>query len=278
MAFRRALLAISLGALLQGCGPQPEGQTDDQKDPFYQVGLKLDKERDYKGAVDAFEKALQNNPRNVLAHYNLGRLYETQISDFATALYHYKKVIAFQPNGYPAEIVQGRIKLCEQEIAKNVALVSVDPSVMNELEKLREENRRLQRDLDTLKTIAAVTVPAYTNPPPATGASSAPPTAGRTPAITNTNQGSTRPGSSRPTDAAGTTGPTPRGGGPASTASTTSPSRIRGIRTQHYVRAHETLSAIARQYGVSLAALRAANPGVSPDRLRPGQSINIPSN
>ena len=30
MAFWRALLLISLGALLQGCGPQPEGQTDDQ--------------------------------------------------------------------------------------------------------------------------------------------------------------------------------------------------------------------------------------------------------
>ncbi|HAM72799.1 MAG TPA: hypothetical protein DCM86_14250 [Verrucomicrobiales bacterium] len=50
------------------------------------------------------------------------------------------------------------------------------------------------------------------------------------------------------------------------------------MRTQHYVKAHETLSSIARQYGISMASLRAANPGVSPDRLRVGQTVNIPTN
>ncbi|HAM70850.1 MAG TPA: hypothetical protein DCM86_04320, partial [Verrucomicrobiales bacterium] len=169
MARWRPLFLLCSVALLHGCTPQPEGQTEDQKDPFFQQGLRLDKEKDYKGAVDAFEKALQNNPRNVLAHFNLGRLYEGDgpMNDPGIALYHYKKVIKLQPSEYPAEIALSRIKGCEQEIAKGVALVQADPQVMNELERLKEENRGLKRDIETLRALAANPPAVFTNPPPA---------------------------------------------------------------------------------------------------------------
>ncbi|MBI4540670.1 MAG: D-alanyl-D-alanine carboxypeptidase/D-alanyl-D-alanine-endopeptidase [Gemmatimonadetes bacterium] len=45
----------------------------------------------------------------------------------------------------------------------------------------------------------------------------------------------------------------------------------------HRVRPGETLTSIARRYGVSLSALETANPGVSPRRLLVGQVIRIPS-
>ena len=44
----------------------------------------------------------------------------------------------------------------------------------------------------------------------------------------------------------------------------------------HRVRRGETLSHIAQRYGVSVAALRAANGGLSPTRLRAGQDIRLP--
>lgn len=44
----------------------------------------------------------------------------------------------------------------------------------------------------------------------------------------------------------------------------------------HVVRQRETLSRIARSYGVSVRALEAANPPVEPRRLRPGQRLNVP--
>jgi LysM repeat protein len=44
----------------------------------------------------------------------------------------------------------------------------------------------------------------------------------------------------------------------------------------HTVRAGETLFAIARRYGVSMDALRAANPGVQGDRIQAGQTLRIP--
>lgn len=46
--------------------------------------------------------------------------------------------------------------------------------------------------------------------------------------------------------------------------------------TEHVVASGETLGAIAGQYGVSLADLRAANPGVQPRRMRIGARLVVP--
>lgn len=45
----------------------------------------------------------------------------------------------------------------------------------------------------------------------------------------------------------------------------------------HVVRRSETLSGIARSYGVSIRALQAANGRLNPRRLRPGQRLRVPA-
>jgi LysM repeat protein len=47
-------------------------------------------------------------------------------------------------------------------------------------------------------------------------------------------------------------------------------------RTEHSVRAGETIAAIARRYGVEPNALLRANPGVDPGRLEVGRVLRIP--
>jgi membrane-bound lytic murein transglycosylase D len=44
----------------------------------------------------------------------------------------------------------------------------------------------------------------------------------------------------------------------------------------HNVRRGETLGAIARRYGVTVSALRSANGGVDPRRLRVGTTLRVP--
>ncbi len=44
----------------------------------------------------------------------------------------------------------------------------------------------------------------------------------------------------------------------------------------HLVRSGDTLSALARSYGTSVSAIAGANPGIDPDRIRPGQSLVMP--
>lgn len=274
MSFWRVFSLICCLAPLHGCTPQPESQADDQKDPFFLQGRRLVTERDFKGAVDSFEKALEQNPHFVLAHYELGLLYETKINEPATALYHYKQVVRFQPNGHPAEIVLARIKGCEQEIAKNVALVQVDPAVMAELERLKEENRRLLVDLETLRTLVANPVAVFTNPPPTQSTRDVRPERGPDASTARSTPNGLRTAAIRnpttntfitPSNRTSGTGPPP------------SVSRAKGVRTVHYVRSHETFSSIARQYRVSMASLRVANPSISPERLKVGQPLNIPA-
>ena len=45
----------------------------------------------------------------------------------------------------------------------------------------------------------------------------------------------------------------------------------------HTVKRGETLSHLARRYGVSVAALRSANGGISPTRVRAGQKLRVPT-
>lgn len=55
------------------------------------------------------------------------------------------------------------------------------------------------------------------------------------------------------------------------------PEEERRAGAVHVVRRRETLSGIARSYGVSVRALLAANDRLDPRRLRPGQRIRVPA-
>lgn len=64
-------------------------------------------------------------------------------------------------------------------------------------------------------------------------------------------------------------------GHPAPTPAPAAPSAPSGTFTAA-VQAGDTFSGIAAQFGVSLAALEAVNPGINYDRIFPGQIINVP--
>jgi hypothetical protein len=65
-------------------------------------------------------------------------------------------------------------------------------------------------------------------------------------------------------------GPLGPGGPPAPKSAPVGPMRA------HVIKPRDTLARIARQYGVKLEALSAANPTANPRRLRPGQTLNVP--
>ncbi|MBM3846588.1 MAG: LysM peptidoglycan-binding domain-containing protein, partial [Verrucomicrobia bacterium] len=182
---------------------------------------------------------------------------------------------------------------------KSVALVQADPAVMAELQRLKQENAQLQRDLNTMRALAANSIAVFTNPPPSTpvqGAQSPPavssspsPSPPRPPAIQLDTPDRTRLADNARTITRNTPSPTPpqRPAQPAgyatnySTGSST-PRRpppanpTRPART-HVVKEGETFSSLSRQYGITVAALRSANPYASPEKLRPGQALTIPT-
>jgi tetratricopeptide (TPR) repeat protein len=196
------------------------------------TGLNRKKGLDYAGAIAAFERALQTNPRSAAAHFELGLLYYNNVSDWPAALYHFERFRRLRPDSNRIDFVNQCITACKQELVKDVPLGTLNDQMQRELSRLTGENTNLRLQLDQLRTqvVARVFAPATNAPPAGAGASPDPPTQPAAPP-----------------------------------------------RRSYMVKAGDNPYAIARRHGLKLAELLAANPGLDPRRLRPGQTLVIPS-
>jgi tetratricopeptide (TPR) repeat protein len=249
--------------VLSGCSPTPETQLDEQKNPHFQAGREKLSALDYKGAVESFERALEDNPRSALAHFELGVLFDEHENDYAAALYHYNKALKLRPNDHPADIIRQRIPACKQELVKTDSLSIINPTALRETERLREENLALRKQVELLQTQLVGRRPAAAAPAAMQRVVARGPAASSS-SLTNTPAG-TDPGSSgsaRSQNDDESLRPGPVAAGRART---------------HTVKAGETPYSIARQYRVKLDSLMAANPGLDPKRIRAGQLLNVPS-
>jgi tetratricopeptide (TPR) repeat protein len=263
MLFRSSLsgmLLLLICLCLCGCYQGGEGQADEQKNPYFAVGKERLSGRDYKGAISAFEKALEGNPHSILTHFELAMLYDNHSDqkeeDFVAAMYHYNQVIKLRPNDYPADNARERIAYYKRELVKAEALAPVAQNLMHDLAKLKEENLLLRKQLDSCQLqIANRIIPqarpavdrperALPSPPPAR--------------LTNAPNGRISPLVSN------------------RDRITPLPAVVPTGRT-HTVKERETFFSIARQYHVKPEALTSANPAIDPKRLKVGQVINVPS-
>lgn len=252
-----------------GCFPVAESDQSDKKDPHYIRGRKLVNAMDYYGAAEAFEKALAANPRSAAAHLELGILNEERFNNFARAIYHYEKFLELDPNSPQAPNIRPRILACKQELAKTVSLGPVTQPLQKELDRLTTENQQLHQQVQALGAQLAQAQAAL-----ASAQRAAPPA---TPAVQPFNrpvdQATGGPAGQQPVGSANQ-----RAGRPAKVAAVRSevPSPGKGSPRLHLVQSGDTLYSIARRHGVSLNALRQANPGVDARKLKVGQRINLP--
>src|SRR5438874_2356715 len=97
-ASSRCIAMVCMGLALAGCFLNSEVQ-DEQKESHYLAGKSREQNLDYKGAAEAFKKALEANPNSSVAHLELGLLYADKLTDgvtaaderdrnYATAIYH----------------------------------------------------------------------------------------------------------------------------------------------------------------------------------------------
>jgi tetratricopeptide (TPR) repeat protein len=243
----RCMLAVLLCASFGGCLPSGQSVLDEQREPHFVAGKNRVSGMDYRGAIESFEKTLEANPHSASAHFELAWLYHEKEANPAAAIYHYQRFLKLRPNAENADIIRQRIYVCKQDLAKGVLPLPTTPGMQREFEQLIEENKRLRDEVEKWR-VYAVHLQTLTNPPPQQAAqprAPAPATTGGT-AVHSTMTAAERQ--------------------PATAA----------VRT-HSVREGETLSSIARKYGVRLDALTAANPRLDPHRIQIGQTINIPS-
>lgn len=257
MSLRARLLPlVSLLFLVwAGCSPTAETPLDEQRNSNYQTGKDRLSALDYKGAIEAFERAIEDNPRSALAHFELGVLYDQHENDYAAALYHYNRALKLRPNAYPADNIRQRIPACRQELVKADSLAIINPSVLRETERLREQNEALRKQVEALQAYVAGRAPAaaFLQPGPSALRSVSTNSAGSL-AGNNSGSGATRAASADPKRAVAGA----------------------GART-HVVKAGDTPFSISRQYSVKLVSLMASNPGLDAKRMKIGQTLSIPA-
>ena len=255
----RCALAMLVWAGVSGCVPGGSGQLEEEKEPHFIEGKRALNSMDYTGAIDEFEKAVEANPRNASAHFELGWLYEEKEPDPAAAIYHYQQFIKLRPTADTAEAVRQRIMNCKQDLAKAVLPLPSSPGVQHDLEQLVQENKQLHAELDQWRayykaqTNRQAQAPAPPQIPPVTQA----------PATTQTVETvQTHPAvSNPPPNAWNVSHPSPR----------SSPTR-----SIYVVQPGDTLAAISRKFNVKLDSLAAANPGLNAKKLHVGQTVNVP--
>ena len=250
----RCALFLILGLGLGGCLPSGRSQLDEEKDPHYLAGKSRANALDYQGALECFEKAIEANPRSSAGHLEAGLLYEKYPPDYAAAIYHFDRFLKLRPNSDYAKVVGQRILACKQELARTVSLGPVTQALQREYERLADQNKRLQEEIERWRAYAAH-LQTLTNPPGQAPRAEHTASAARSMPNTSVTDASSFPSKaedSRPL--------------PATTT----------IRT-HTVKSGETPSVIARRYGVKVTALMAANPRLDPRRLQVGQALTLPA-
>jgi LysM repeat protein len=267
-------LATALLVAGSGCSPDETGTANEEKEPHYVLGNSRVNSMDYPGAVDAFTEALEVNPHSAAAHFQLACLFDSKQSDPASAIFHYQEFLRLNPKADNAEVIRQRIYSCKQQLAADVLPLPSAPAAQKQLEdlaeknrQLTEKNRQLQDEIDKWRVYyAAQQSAAAANPPMA--------------------QSSTPTTSLAPDDVT-TPQPATPNGTPLRSATTVKPAVIRPVAVIpavikpvrahiHVVAAGETLASIAREHGVSLAALKTANPGISPKKMHVGQTLHLP--
>ncbi len=249
--------------LLCGCWPTGPAPLDEQKESNFLTGKARAQDRDFDGAIEAFERALEVDPHSASAHFELAVIYDQQKNDYAAALYHYEKARRLRPNGSPAEIARDRLEVCKRELAKTVTQTPTMEYMQRELDRLMLENQRLRQTVQEWQNYyqgRASVMPAATS---------------------NLTAG---PGGGLPVPTgAGSRTDGLRGGSTSNVAGrsasngTVDPQPPRTGQRTHKIAAGDTPSKIASRYGIKLSSLRAANPGMDERRLRVGQTLVIPT-
>lgn len=222
--------------LVAGCNRLPEGEAiAEVNEPAYEEGKRLLKQGREQAALAAFTRVIQTRQDGAPeSHLEVGLLYQLEIKDPITAIYHFRRYLELKPNSPQADLVRQRIDAATREFARTLPAQPLENQALrNDLlevvEQLQRENTRLKDELAQLYGSRATSQGTQTVQAP-------PPAAASTPAVTPFSRAPI------PTDeqqARPVTRPTRPD---AATAGTAEPTRI------HVVVKGDTLYALARHY------------------------------
>ena len=249
----RTMTLAMLAALVVGCEPTSGSGSRLEDDADFVRGKSRLARKDIDGAVMSFRKALANNPGNAAAHFELGLIFyepSNEKNNYVSACYHFQRHLELQRDSRHAGNIEGFIRACKKEIAKDIAMAPIPPSEINAIHTLRTQLAKASSENSHLKSqvqaMRGRLQQAGSDVPEVAVAAGGPP-----PSVNPSNP---------------RTPPRPNYG-----------SRSSQTRT-HTLKPGESLYSISRQYGVPFAVLKAANSRLMRNSrdLKPGVTVYIP--
>lgn len=265
-----------------GCDRWESGSQNEAHEANYIEGNNLRMQGQTNRAIQSFERALHANPANSQAHMAIADLFR-ETEDYTSAAYHYNRCsrLLAERGVKPDPTLAGLLEQCELRLAlkysERLGRQQTDARVDELRQKVAERDdaiQKLQQELARLRL--------STNAPatPSAGGSGGglvrdpAPVQTRSPSVAVTPSTNLVTAPSNPTTSSNSsqsrTAPTRT---PVSTGTPSTAPRTRS----YTVRAGDTAASIARRAGVSTKALLAANPGLNPNRMKVGQTVNIPN-
>lgn len=293
---------LLLCCMAGGCLPLPDAGSDDEKNPLITTARSQRSAYQYQDAARTLERALEANPKSVLAHWEMGLLCYQQLGDHAGAIYHLKKVLELNPEWRQKETARQMIDASKVELCKTAPIEAQTPQLQRKIDKLTEqhmqltkENQRLREGwqnayVETVRMSNEVVrlqaqVALLSAPKPAlvvTQFVAQPvrqPVAAPRVAQAQVPEAATRQGGAAATATPRATQQPQQQQQPATrTPQPVAPAAAAQAKPRTCtVQSGETLASVARRTNVRLADLQAANPGVDARRLRPGQVLRLPA-
>lgn len=149
------ILALSVMIGILGCSKGGEEDMSEAGQPTsgqaYIDAQNRVKERDYTGAIKAYEAELRKYPRNAQAHLEVAILHQKRTYDFAAAIYHFEKFKELEPESDSEESVNKSIESCKMAIASTVEMEPNSFAMQKHVTELTRTNEKNAKTIESLK-------------------------------------------------------------------------------------------------------------------------------
>lgn len=257
------LLVVSM--VITGCKPDTAVSIDEEREAYHMDAKSKLFAEDFEAAVVGFEKALEVNPNNASAHFELGLINYLHLKDYVSAIYHFQKLLEMRPNHMMAVQIKDHLERCKMDFASTVTLGPLNQNTETRLKNLVETKEELETQIKNLEGQLAQMRQVLSAQSEAL----------------NRNRQNARPESlansskSSKSNAPTQTGNLEGKGKTNSTAMQNASMSTPKFR-KHVIRSNDTFYKLASHYRVDFKSIQSANPGVNSTKLQIGQVVNVP--
>ncbi len=132
--------------LCAGCGRDAERLDErDRQHPMMRRALDRKDAGDIDAALGLFERVIEERPAIARAHLEAAMLYDTHMSDYIRAIYHYQRYLDKRPKTEKRDLILGLITAAELSFA--AALPNSPEGALDLIGKLQRENAVLRDQL-----------------------------------------------------------------------------------------------------------------------------------